>query len=446
MHGVPQVVIVGGGFGGLMAARGLAKARVQVTLVDRRNHHVFQPLLYQVATAALSPAQIAAPIRRILGSQRNAEVVLASATGVDTARRVLIVDAFPYREIRYDYLVLASGATHSYFGRDDWAAHAPGLKSIEDALEIRRRFLLAYEAAEREPDPARRRSLLTFVIVGAGPTGVELAGAIAEISRSVIRRDFRRIDTGETRVLLVEAQDRVLPAGFPAAACERALRDLRELGVEVLLNSRVTAIDGLGVTLGESRVESRNVLWAAGVRASALGASLGVPLDGSGRVIVNPDLSVPGHANVFAIGDLAKVHDARTAQPVPGMAPGAMQMGAFVGRLIAREVSTSTSPAIGPAAERRATPRPTFQYVDKGTLATIGRARAVAFVGGRLFCGWFAWVFWALLHVMYLVGFRNRLTVMLDWAWNYFFFERGARLITRPLESPNPGASQGQRT
>lgn len=424
-----HVVIVGGGFGGLAAARALARAPVQVTLVDRRNHHVFQPLLYQVATAALSPAQIAAPIRRILAKQRNTEVVLAEATGIDPDRRVLIVDAYPYREIRYDVLILACGSTHSYFGREDWAAHAPGLKTIDDAVEIRRRFLLAYEAAEREPDPSRRRSLLTFVVVGAGPTGVELAGAIAEISRSVIRRDFRRIDTGETRVVLVEAQDRVLPGGFPPAACARALRDLRDLGVEVRLNSRVEAIDEAGVTIDGARVESRNVLWAAGVRASPLAAGLGVPLDASGRVIVEPDLTAPGLAQVFVIGDLARVVDARTGGIVPGMAPGAMQMGAYVGTLVAREAAG----VVGP--------RPVFRYVDKGILATIGRARAVAVLGGRLYAGWFAWVFWALLHVTYLIGFRNRFTVMLDWAWNYVFFERGARLITG--ERPPARGSSG---
>ncbi|CAG1006220.1 NADH dehydrogenase [Phycisphaerales bacterium] len=422
----PQVVIVGGGFGGLNAARALAHAPLQITLVDRRNHHVFQPLLYQVATAALSPAQIAAPIRKILRHQKNVEVVLAEATGVDLARRVLIVDALPYREIRYDYLILAAGATHSYFGRDDWATNAPGLKSIEDALEIRRRFLLAYEAAEREPDPQRRRALLTFVVVGAGPTGVELAGAISEISRTVIRRDFRRIDTSETRVILVEALDRVLPGGFPPEISARALRDLTELGVEVLLGSRVTSIDPKGVNVGDRRIDSHNVFWAAGVRASPLGAMLGAPVDAAGRVIVEPDLSIPGHPDVFVIGDLARVIDPATKCQVPGMCPGAIQMGRFVGGLIVADLA------------RRGTPYPQFHYTDKGLLATIGRARAVAYVGGLKLVGWTAWVFWALLHVFFLIGFRNRLAVMLDWAWDYLFFDRGARLITggRPAEKP----------
>jgi len=419
------VVIVGGGFAGLSAARGLADAPVRITLIDRCNHHVFQPLLYQVATAALSPAQIAAPIRRILRNQKNVEVLLSSVTGVDLTRRTLTLDSPAGEIVEYDHLVLATGVTHSYFGHEAWSTDAPGLKTIDDALEIRRRFLLAFEAAEREPDAQKRRAMLTFVIVGAGPTGVELAGAIVEIARTVIPGDFRRIDTGAARVVLVEAMGRVLSGGFPDALSARALHDLQELGVEVRLNARVTEIDPAGVQVGPERIDSTNVIWAAGVKASPLGRTLGVPVDGSGRIVVRPDLTVPGHPEVIIAGDLAYVIDAKTGKQVPGMAPGAMQMGRYAARRIRALATGHPVP-------------PPFQFIDKGTLATIGRARAVALVKGFAFGGWFAWVFWALLHVVYLIGFRNRVAVMFDWVWNYMFFDRGARLITGGTR-PNPG-------
>lgn len=428
----PHVVIVGGGFAGLAAAKRLKNAPVRVTLVDRRNHHLFQPLLYQVATAALSPAQIAAPIRAVLSRQKNAEVVLAEARRVDAARRVLETDQ---GDIAYDYLILATGATHSYFGHDDWSASARGLKTIDDALEIRRRFLLAFEAAENEASDARRRAFMTFVIIGAGPTGVETAGAIAEIARTVIRRDFRHIDTSRARVVLVEAMDRVLPAGFPRALSDRALTDLRAMGVEVRLNTRVTHVapgtaeDPPHVLLSASGdaapegIDAHNIVWAAGVRASPLGASLGVPTDGAGRVVVAPDLSIPGHAEVFVTGDLARCAwggGPEGAGMVPGVCPAAVQMGDHAARNVARLVA-------GRAGEP-------FKYVDKGSLATIGRAKAVASVSGMKFGGLLAWLLWAGVHVFYLISFRNRVVVMLDWALAYLFFKRGSRLITGERE------------
>ncbi len=420
---LPHVVIVGGGFAGLAAAKRLRNAPVRVTLVDRRNHHLFQPLLYQVATAALSPAQIAAPIRAVLSKQKNAEVVLAEARRVDAARRVLETDQ---GDIAYDYLILATGATHSYFGHDDWSASARGLKTIDDALEIRRRFLLAFEAAENEASDARRGALMTFVIIGAGPTGVETAGAIAEIARTVIRRDFRHIDTSRARVVLVEAMDRVLPSGFPRELSDRALADLRAMGVEVRLNTRVTHVapgandDPPHVLLSASgdaapeRIDAHNIIWAAGVRASPLGASLGVPTDGAGRVVVASDLSIPGHTEVFVTGDLARC--AWQDGMVPGVCPAAVQMGDHAARNVARLVAGEAG-------------KP-FKYVDKGSLATIGRAKAVASVSGMKFGGLLAWLLWAGVHVFYLISFRNRVVVMLDWALAYLFFKRGSRLIT----------------
>lgn len=426
-----NVVIVGGGFGGLNTAQGLAKANVRVTLLDRRNHHLFQPMLYQVATAGLSPAHIATPIRAVLSKQKNAEVLLAEVKSVDLARRVVVTDA---GEIGYDILVLATGATHSYFGHDDWATTATGLKTIEDALAIRGRFLLAFEAAERETDEARRRALMTFVVIGAGPTGVETAGAIAEIARTVIRKDFRHIDTRTARVVLVEGQGRVLPAGFPPELSARAQRDLEAMGVEVRVGTRVTDVRGAGggdhpgVTLGESeRIDAHNIIWAAGVRASPVGATLGVPTDGAGRVIVGPDLSVPGHPEVFVIGDMAKVVDPKTGQMVPGVCPAAVQMGQYVAKLISTSAASPTTP----------TPRPPFVYWDKGSLATIGRSRAVALLPIPLlkrpvqFAGFLAWALWAGVHVFFLIGFRNRVLVMIEWIWAYLFFKRGARLITK---------------
>ncbi len=437
-----RVVIIGGGFGGLHAARALRGARAEVALLDRNNHHLFQPLLYQVATASLSPAEIAAPIRLILKRQRNARVLLAEAVSVDTVgRRVRLLDG----EMGYDYLVVATGMTHSYFGRDEWAAHAPGLKDAADALEIREKFLLSFEAAEREPDPAARRAILTFVVIGGGPTGVELAGAMAEVARRALPREFRNIDTTTARIILLEGGPGLLPT-FPEKLRARAKHDLEAMGVEVWVNSKVTSIDDRSVTIGEERIATRNVFWAAGVRATALGASLGVPLDRAGRVRVNPDLSVPGHPEVFVIGDLAAVTDPRSGTEVPGVAPAAMQMGRFVGRLIAREIETRSG--TGSASDNAVT-RPAFRYVDKGNLATIGRARAVGVIKGHAFHGFPAWALWMGIHIFFLIGFRNRVIVMIQWAWAYFRWERGARLVTQPaaerlatLREPHPRGSK----
>jgi NADH dehydrogenase len=420
---MPHVVILGGGFGGLYAARALGKAQVRVTLVDRRNHHLFQPLLYQVATAALNPADIAMPIRRVLRKQRNCTVVLAEAAGVDVAaRKVVLTDG----EIPFDHLIVATGATHSYFGHDGWAKAAPGLKTIEDALEIRKRVLLAYEAAERETDPERRRAWLTFAIVGGGPTGVELAGALAEIARHVLERDFRRIDPREARVVLVEAGPRLLPA-FTEESSRKTREQLERIGAEVLTGTAVTGIDAGGVTLagdpppgaaaGPRRIDARTVLWAAGVAASPLARSLGAPLDRAGRVQVNPDLGVPGAPGVYVIGDLAAF--TQDGKPLPGVAQVAMQGGVRAAKNILRVT--------------RGEPTQPFRYVDKGSLATIGRAAAVAEIGGLRFSGFFAWIVWLLIHILFLIGFRNRVLVMLQWAWAYLRFERGARLITGPV-------------
>ena len=405
-----HVVIVGGGFGGLYAARALRRANVRVTLVDRSNHHLFQPLLYQVATAALSPAHIAVALRRVLRRQKNVSVVLAEAVSVDTVkRRVVLRDGF----VDYDYLILASGSTHSYFGHGEWSSFAPGLKTLQDAIEIRRRVLLAYEAAEREPDPARRMALLTFVVVGAGPTGVELAGALAEIARHVLARDFRQIDPASARIVLVEAGPRVLPAFAPDLSVA-AQRRLEQMGVQVLLGRPVTGIDGEGVSMGPERIVSRCVLWAAGVQASPLGASLGVPLDKAGRVAVEPDLRLPGAPEVFVIGDLASVPG------VPGLAPAAIQGGRHAAKSIVRLIEGEQ-------------PEP-FKYLDKGQLATIGRNAAVAQIGPLHLEGFFAWLMWLVVHILTLIGFRNRFFVMSEWAWVYLRYERGARLITGDVQ------------
>lgn len=419
----PRVVIVGGGFGGLTAARALRRAPVRVTLIDRRNHHLFQPLLYQIATATLSPADIAAPIRKVLSRQRNAEVLLAEVVSVDLARRVVVLRD---GEVGYDWLILATGATHSYFGHDEWASIAPGLKTVEDAIEIRRRFLLAFEAAEREADPEARRADLTFVVVGGGPTGVELAGAMAEVARRTIPRDFRSIDTTTARIILVEGLGRLLST-FPPELSERAERDLQQLGVEVRRNARVTGVDAGGVWIGQERIEAHGVIWAAGVRASPLGATLGVPLDRAGRVIVGPDLSIPGHPEVFVIGDMAAAKDAQTGMPVPGVAQGAIQMGAFAAGIIAGEAAAGRPDTPG---RPTAASRPAFRYKDKGVLATIGRAKAVGVIGRWKLSGFVAWAIWALVHVFQLIGHRSRMVVMLEWAWAYVTYQRGARLIT----------------
>ena len=409
-----RVVIIGGGFGGLYAARALRRAPVDVTLVDRRNHHLFQPLLYQVASAALNPSDIAYPIRAALRRQRNARVLLAEAESIDVDRRIVTLDD---GELEYDYLIVATGATHAYFGHDEWAEHAPGLKSIEDALEIRRRVLLAYEAAERETDTALRREWLTFVVVGAGPTGVELAGALAEIARHSLAKDFRSIDPADARVILLEGGDRVLPPYVPKLSA-KAQRQLEKLGVEVRTKSLVTGIDDRGVDIGGDRIGARTVLWAAGVAASPLARSLGAPLDRAGRVEVEADLSVPGHPEVFVIGDLAAAGapDAR----VPGVAPAAIQGGRHAAQCIRRAV--------------RELPSEPFRYRDKGSLATIGRAAAVADFGRLKFGGFFAWAAWMLIHIFFLIGFRTKVFVMLSWAWAYLTFRRGARLITGPQD------------
>jgi NADH:ubiquinone reductase (H+-translocating) len=411
----PRVVIVGAGFAGLNAARALAGAPVQVVVVDRRNHHLFQPLLYQVATAALSPGDIAAPIRHILRAQRNAEVVLADVERVDTEARALHLD--DGTRLAYDFLVIATGATHSYFGHPEWAPFAPGLKTLEDALEIRRRVLTAYERAEREPDAETRRALLTFVVVGGGPTGVELAGALAEIARYTLASDFRHISPESARVVLVEAAPRVLPP-YSERLSGAARSQLERIGVEVRTGAQVTGIDAGGVDVAGERIPSRTVLWGAGVAASPLARTLGVPLDRSGRVEVRPDLSIPGHPEVFVAGDLARI--VQDGAPVPGIAPAAIQQG----RRAARN------------ALRRARGRATlpFRYRDKGQLATIGRAAAVGVVKGHELTGLPAWLAWLGVHIAFLIGFRNRVAVLLEWAWSYATFKRDARLITDTAE------------
>jgi NADH dehydrogenase len=405
-----HLVIVGGGFGGLYAAKALARADVDITLVDRRNHHVFQPLLYQVATAALNPSDIATPIRRILRSQKNVRVVLAEVMGVDAPGKKVLLDG---GEIPYDTLLLACGATHSYFGHDEWAKVAPGLKTIEDALEIRRRVLLAYEAAELTTDPALRKAWLTFVVVGGGPTGVELAGALKEIGTHALQKDFRKIDPGEARVVLVEGADRVLPPYVPEQSAE-AERELAALGVEVKKSARVTSIDADGVRIGDERIDARTVLWAAGVASSPLARSLGVPLDRAGRVIVGPDLTVKEHPDIFVIGDMAAATD--DGKPIPGVAGAAVQEGQHTAKNVIRKIEGQA-----PAA---------FHYVDRGSLATIGRAAAVADFGKIKMHGFLAWLAWLFIHVLLLIGFRNRFIVVFQWAWTYFTYQRGARLIT----------------
>ena len=406
-------MIIGGGFGGLFAAGALKGAPVDVTVVDRTNHHLFQPLLYQVATASLSPGDITAPIRWILRRQENATVILAEVTGLDLSRRAVRLD--DDRELSYDFLVLATGARHSYFSHPEWERLAPGLKSVEDGAELRRRFLLAFEEAERSDDPARQRSLLTFVIVGGGPTGVELAGALPDIARKAMARDFRRIDTRTTRVILVEAGPRVLPA-FPEDLSNHALRDLEALGVEVRLGQAVTDIGADYVAVGDDRIPACTMFWAAGNEASPLGQLTGAELDRSGRIMVRPDLSLPGHSEVFAIGDLA--HITSGGRIVPAVAPAAMQEGRSAADNIVRTI-------------RRQDRRP-FRYVNKGDLATIGRHRAVADFGWFRISGRLAWWLWLTVHIMYLIGFRNRITVLIEWAYAYFTYQRGVRLITEP--------------
>jgi NADH dehydrogenase len=412
LNTLPHVVIIGGGFGGMFAARVLADQPVRVTLLDRRNHHLFQPLLYQVATAGLNPSDIAYPIRSIFRGSPNITTLMAEVKSIDpVAKRIQLVDG----AMAYDYLIVATGATHSYFGHNDWAKDAPGLKTIEDALDIRRRVLLAFEAAEREADPERRKAWLTFVCVGAGATGVEMAGALSEVADHVLKRDFRHLSKGSARVLLVEAGPRVLSA-FPEGLSATAKKDLEKMGVEVVLGKSVTAIDSEGINLGEERIAARTVLWTAGVEASPLGKTLGVPTDRAGRVRVSADLSIPGAPHTFVIGDLAAA-TFDGGKPVPGVAPAAMQGGTHAATTILRL-------ARGEKSED-------FNYWDKGNLATIGRSRAVADLGGgRHLSGFIAWVAWLVIHIFYLIGFRNRALVLTEWFWNYLTFERGARLIT----------------
>ena len=407
----PLVVIIGAGFGGLEACRALAKAAVDVTLIDAQNHHCFQPLLYQVATAALSPGDIAWPIRAIVRGQKNVRVIMAQVTAIDVAaRRVHTAEL----DLDYDYLVLATGSTHSYFGHDEWAPFAPGLKHIADATEIRRRLLLAFERAEVVDDKAEQARLLTFVIVGAGATGVEMAGAIAEVARGTLQHDFRRIDPRTSRIVLIEGGPRLLPT-FPQALSDYARRSLQAMGVEVELNRMVIGCDAHGVTLNGGRIEAGTVVWAAGVVASPAAKWINAERDGAGRIRVKPDLSVPGHEEIFAVGDTALVVQA-DGRPVPGIAPAAKQMGHYAGGVIAAR------------AGGRAAPAP-FSYRHLGDLATIGRKSAVVKLGVLQLTGFLGWVFWSAVHIYFLIGLRNRFVVALNWMWSYLTFQRGARLI-----------------
>jgi len=408
---MPRVLIVGGGFAGYNAARTLGRAGgVDVTLIDRRNYHLFQPLLYQVATAGLSPADIAAPLRSMLSQYSNITVLLGEVRKVEFDRNVAVTDI---GEIAYDYLILCCGATHSYFGHNDWEEYAPGLKTLEQATEIRRRILLAFEEAERLTDAEERRKYMTFVIVGGGPTGVELAGAIGEMSRFTLAKDFRSINARLARIFLIESGPRILPS-FSESQSSRAVRDLEQLGVQVWTSRAVTMIDADGVQVGQDRLRAGTVLWAAGVQASPLGRLAGLQVDRQGRVSINPDLSIPGHHNVFVAGDQSVfVH--QTGKPLPGTAPVAMQQGRYIARTI--------------LADTKGQPRRPFHFIDKGQMATIGRSKAVVEIGSIRLNGWIAWVAWLTVHIYYLTGFKNRLLVVLQWAWSYITFGRGARLI-----------------
>ncbi|MEO6066381.1 MAG: NAD(P)/FAD-dependent oxidoreductase [Gemmatimonadales bacterium] len=423
-----QVVVLGGGFAGLYAARALAKAAVRVTVIDRHNHHLFQPMLYQVATAALSPADIASPIRSILRRQANAEVILGEAERIEVgARKVHLKDG---SSIDYDYLLVATGARHSYFGRSDWETLAPGLKSLEDAEEIRRRILLAFERAEREPDPVRRQALLTFVVVGGGPTGVEVAGALAEIRNFALLRDFRHIDPREASVVLVEAGPRILPS-YPPELSEQAKVTLRRLDVTVHEQTLVTDIRHGTVTAGGWIIPSQTVVWAAGNIASPLLATLGAPQDRQGRVIVGADCCIPGRTEVFVLGDAA-AFDHHGEGPVPGVCPAAIQMGKHAARAIREDLAGHT--------------RTPFHYADKGQLAVIGRGSAVADIAGLRFGGFFAWFAWIFVHIFFLIGFRNRVLVLFEWAWSYVTYSRGARLITGEFSAEHPAVARPPAT
>ena len=429
----PRVVIVGAGFGGLNAARALAKASVRVTVIDRKNFHTFQPLLYQVATAGLSPGEIAAPIRSILRSDKNVEVLMGEVNGFDLERRVVQT---PDADVPYDYLIVAAGAGHSYFGHEEWEPFAPGLKTIEDALEIRRRVLLAFELAERQAAAGETEAPLNFVVVGGGPTGVELAGTLAEISRYALAHDFRSINPARTHILLIEAGPRLLPT-YAEDLSRSAEAQLRGLGVEVRTSTMVTQVEAGAVHLGETPLSATVTLWAAGVAASPLGKKLGLPVDRAGRVPVQADLSIPGHPEVFVIGDLAATKDEQ-GKLLPGVAPVAMQQGKYVARVIGDEVNRPDRSYAGVET------RPAFHYWDKGSLATIGRAAAVAQFGKIHISGYLAWLSWLFVHIFFLIGFRNRVLVFIQWAWSYVTYERGARLITGSTylpgwTNPRPG-------
>lgn len=424
---LPRVVIVGSGFGGLNAAQALAKAPAHVTVIDRKNHHTFQPLLYQVATAGLSPGEIAAPIRSILRGHKNIEVLMAEVIGFDLERRTVETPEF---HIGYDYLIVAAGARHSYFGHEEWERLAPGLKTIEDALEIRRRVLLAFELSERREAEGLTASPLNFVVVGGGPTGVELAGTLAEISRHALAHEFRSIDPARTHILLLEGGPRILPA-YAEDLSRSAQEQLNHLGVEVRTSTTVTRVEAGAVDIGNTRLPATVILWAAGVQASPLGKKLGVTVDRAGRVPVQPDLSVAGHPEIFVIGDLAEVKDEQ-GKMLPGVAPVAMQEGTFVAKVIRQEIESKHGTS---------NPRPAFHYWDKGSLATIGRAAAVAQFGKIHISGFLAWLSWLFIHILFLIGFRNRLLVFIQWAWSYVTYERGARLITG--STVLPGWSDG---
>ncbi|MBE9059120.1 NAD(P)/FAD-dependent oxidoreductase [Sphaerospermopsis sp. LEGE 08334] len=428
-----QVVIVGGGFGGLYAAKALAKANVNVTLIDKRNFHLFQPLLYQVATGALSPADISSPLRSVLSKSKNTTVLLGEVNDIDTTEQQVMVSG---EAVPYDTLIVATGAKHSYFGKDNWEEFAPGLKTVEDAIEMRRRIFMAFEAAEKETDPAKRRALLTFVIVGGGPTGVELAGAIAELATQTLKEDFRNIDTSETKVLLLEGLDRVLPPFAPELSQE-AQASLEALGVDVQTKTLVTNIENDIVTIKQGdevkTIASKTVLWAAGVKASAMGKVLmdktGAECDRAGRVIVEPDLSIKGHPNIFVVGDLAHFAH-QNGKPLPGVAPVAMQEGEYVAKLIQKRIKGETLPQ--------------FNYVDRGSLAMIGQHAAVVDLGFIKLKGFLAWFFWLFIHIYFLIEFDNKLVVMIQWVWNYFTRNRGARLITgKDMVKPVPVESNG---
>jgi NADH dehydrogenase len=413
----PRVVIVGGGFGGLRAARHLGRLPVDVTLIDRKNHHTFQPLLYQVATAGLSPGEIAAPIRWIMRGSKSVEVLLAEVTGIDIERRTVNVGT---EKISYDYLILAAGATHAYFGHEEWAPLAPGLKTIEDALEIRRRVLLAFELAERQAAETGTHVPLNFVVIGGGPTGVELAGTLAEIARRALEKEFRKIDPKRTRIILLEGGPRVL-AAYSEDLSRSAEEQLRNLGVEVRTSAMVTSVEPAAVQVSGTRLPAAVILWAAGVAASPLGKMLGRPVDRAGRVHVNPDLSLPGHPEVFVVGDLAALND-KNGKMLPGVAPVAMQEGTAAARNIGHDL--------------RGAPRRNFHYIDKGSLATIGRNAAVAQFGKLHISGYLAWLAWLFVHIFFLIGFRNRIIVLIQWAWSYITYDRGARLITGDTHLP----------